>query len=100
MNNGLLKEKVIRAPLNSSVTLECSDQGFLHWIYRADMLTYYEDELTMPSGLPDNAQVDPIHSNKIHVEVTEDSAGFYSCQYVEEDDLNILLAPGNIESLN
>ncbi len=57
------------------------------------MLTYYEDTLTMP---PDNAYADPIHSNKINVEVTEHSAGLYSCQFVEEDGLNILLAPGNI----
>ncbi len=100
MDNGLLKEKVVRAPLNSSVTLECSDQRFLHWIYRTDMLKYYEVELTMPSRLPEKAHLDPFHSNKVHVEVTEDSAGFYSCQFVEEDDLNILLTPGNIERLN
>ncbi len=61
--------------------------------YTVLMLTYYEDTLTMP---PDNAYADPIHSNKINVEVTEHSAGLYSCQFVEEDGLNILLAPGNI----
>ena len=93
IDKGILNESIVKVPLETKITLYCNKDGFLGWIYRQNMMTY----TAIPSPFPTHVNIDDKHPHKLHITVRERNAGFYSCQYVEEKDINILVTPGNLK---